>query len=68
MSVRDITPDTVLAAVQGGADDIFKLAEHFEVTHVSYTLRSTVAGLGKSGRLVRFAVPGSPTPRFEVTQ
>lgn len=68
MSVQDITPDAVLAAVQDGADDVFKLAEHFEVMHVSHTLRSTIAELGGSGRLKRFAVPGSPTPRLEVAQ
>jgi hypothetical protein len=52
VSVQDITPDSVLAAVNAGADDIFKLAEHFEVMHVSHTLRSTIAALVIDGRLV----------------
>jgi hypothetical protein len=42
VSVRDITLDSVVAAVQAGHDDVFKLAEHFEVMHVSHTLRSTL--------------------------
>lgn len=52
MSVRDITPDSVVAAVQAGHDDIFKLAEHFEVMHLSHTLRSTVRALVDRRRLV----------------
>lgn len=52
MSVRDITPDAVLAAVLAGHDDVFKLAEHFEVMHVSHTLRSTISELVEADRLV----------------
>jgi len=51
MSVRDITPDAVLAAVRAGDDDVFKLAETFEVMHVSHTLRTTIALLNDAGRL-----------------
>lgn len=51
MSVRDITPDSVVAAVQAGHDDVFKLAEHFEVMHVSHTLRSTIHELVEVDRL-----------------
>jgi len=52
VSVRDITPDAVLAAVQAGHDDVFKLADHFEVMHVSHTLRGTIAHLEEGKRLV----------------
>lgn len=52
MSVRDVTPDAVLAAVLAGHDDVFELAAHFEVMHTSYTLRSTIAELVEADRLV----------------
>jgi hypothetical protein len=48
MGVRDITPDAVLAAVLAGHDDVFKLAEHFGVPHVSHTLRSTIHELAEA--------------------
>jgi len=52
VSVRDITPEAVLTAVQAGADDVFKLAETFEVMHVSHTLQATVRELIDRRRLV----------------
>lgn len=49
MSVRDITSDSVLAAIRAGDDDFFKLAETFGVLHVSHTLRSALNQLGGHG-------------------
>lgn len=49
MSVQDITADAVLLAVRDGYDDVFKLAEHFGVLHVSHTLRSALNELGNAG-------------------
>jgi hypothetical protein len=51
VSVQDITPDAVVQAVQEGHDDVFKLAEHFGVMHVSHTLRSTIKELVNAGRI-----------------
>ncbi len=68
MSVQDITPDAVLAAIEAGHDDVDKLAQHFEVLHVSHTLRLTIAGLAEAGRVLRFSIPGSPTQRLEVVR
>lgn len=65
MSVQDITPDSVLAAIDAGYDDIDKLAQHFVVLHVSHTLRSTIAKLAEDGKVLRYSIPGSPTQRFE---
>lgn len=65
MSVQDITPDSVLAAIEAGHDDVDKLAQHFGVLHVSHTLRSTIAGLAEAGRVLRFSIPSSPMQRFE---
>ena len=49
MGVRDINPGAVLDAIKDGCDDIYKLAERFEVMHVSHTLRTTVHQLGSAG-------------------
>lgn len=65
MSVQDITPDAVLAAIDAGHDDIDKLAQRFGVLHVSHTLRSTIAGLAEAGKVLRLSIPGSPAQRFE---
>jgi hypothetical protein len=65
VSVRDITPSSVLAAIGDGHDDVFKLAEHFQVMHVSYTLRSTVTELVDASWIVR--VDGTDTFRISET-
>jgi hypothetical protein len=62
VSVQDITLDSVLAAVQAGHDDVYKLAEHFVVLHTSHTLRSTIAALVEADRLVVANVGTYPTP------
>lgn len=62
MSVKDITPAAVLAAVQAGHDDVYKLAEYFVVLHTSHTLRSTIAALVEADRLVVANVGAYSTP------
>ncbi|MFI5938068.1 hypothetical protein [Actinoplanes sp. NPDC051494] len=51
MSVSDITPIAVVAAIRAGHDDVDKLAEKFVVLHTSHTLRSTLKELGDAGRV-----------------
>ncbi len=68
MSVQDITPDAVLAAIEAGHDDVDKLAQYFGVLHVSHTLRSTITGLAEAGQVLRFSIPDSPTQRFEAVR
>ncbi|GIM88806.1 hypothetical protein [Paractinoplanes toevensis] len=65
VSIDDITEASVLAAIRDGNDNILKLAEHFGVNHTSGKLRMTLHELAGAGLVKRFAVPGSPMPRFE---
>jgi hypothetical protein len=61
VSVRDITPDAVLAAVEAGCDTLFRLAERFEVLPHSAFLRDALAALEADG-LIRCTVrPGTGT-------
>lgn len=52
MSVQDITPDAVLAAVLDGHDDAASLAEHFGVLPRSHTLTQVLRELVEADRLV----------------
>lgn len=67
MSVQDITPDSVLAAVLAGQDDAYKLCEHFGVIPRSHTLTEVIAQLVEQDRLVLAHPAGfGSTPRLVV--
>jgi hypothetical protein len=52
VTIPGITPATVLEAVQGGADTIWALAQHFGVAAVSAELRSALDVLLDDGTVV----------------
>lgn len=67
MSVQDITPDSVLAAIRAGHDDLYKLAAHFEVLAApSSTLYRTMRELQEAGRIVMANHFTDPIARWAV--
>jgi hypothetical protein len=52
MNLSDIMPDTVLAAVLNGEDNLFKLADWFGVPYTDHELQLTIAQLLETDRLI----------------